>query len=83
MISQVFEIQVFEGYKAAGQPKFKIKLPAVPRVDDTITLPDAHYLVKDVFWHANVPPDAGAGYEWPDSVYYTIRLVVEKKFPDD
>lgn len=82
MTNHAFEIQVFEG-TVGGAPKVKIKLPAVPRVDDTITLPDAHYLVKDVYWQANVPPEPGPGYEWPDSVYYTIRLVVVKKFPDD
>lgn len=80
-MSNLFDLQVFENTRG-GRPKFTIKLPAVPRVGDTITLPDAHYLVKEVFWQANVPEPPGKGYEWPDNVYYTIRLIVSRKFED-
>ena len=78
MANQAFDLEVYEDHLTAPL-KHKIKLPAVPRVGEVITLPDAHYMVKDVYWQANVPEDPGPGYEWPDSVYYTIRLVVNMR----
>jgi hypothetical protein len=78
----VIDIHVFEN--DLQHEMMTVKLPAVPRQGETITLPDAHYIIDRVCWQAHqsvVPPQ---GYEWPDTVYYTIRMVVRKKvFPDD
>ncbi len=59
-----------------------IALPAVPRVGEIITLDD-HYKVKKVCWQPHLgviePPQ---GYSWPDSTYYTLRLIVRKAYND-
>lgn len=80
--SILMDVDVFVD-KLGGDPAFHIRLPAVPRMGETITLPDDHYLVEEVYWQANVPATAPqAGYLLPDQVYYTIRMVVKKKFQE-
>jgi len=76
----MIHIEVHET-KLGSTPKFNIRLPAIPNKGDSLTLPDDHYVVDEVYWQANVPDDPGKGYQWPEHVYYTIRLVAHRKFP--
>lgn len=82
-MSNLIDIQVFED-QLGGNPKFRIKLPAVPRPGDSVTLPDDHYLVEEVFWQAHDPgPSPSVRVEWADHIYYTIRLIVRRKFTEE
>ncbi len=81
-MSDLIEIQCFEN-DLGSKPKFRIRLPAVPRQGESITLPDAHYVIEHVYWHAHIPlTEAPKGFEYPPTTYYTIKMVVRNKFPE-